>query len=253
MLGLIVFIAYWIVAGPGGLAPLKQRKLARPHRGWRSWGRRWCSRRSCRGAGRRGMRPKRVEVSHLSFLDHVYGQRVRRAELGERAGAGVRQRGGLAGVRRRGGGGGEPVRAGGGCVGDRAGRRRGGRSRTARDYAVDSRDPQRLTFRRGRRSSSCSWTGRGAWRGTRSGRRWRRGRTRSARCGSLEPGSSNAELKGALIHNLPGMLEDVEIFLFRRQVPVRASAAGGPLLTARTRGRSSRVRGSRGRCSICRR
>ncbi len=229
MLGLIVFIAYWIVAGPGGFALLKQRKLA--HHAWvafvgaamvftaLSWG------------GATALRPKRVEVSHLSFLDHVYGQRVQRVrswvsvlvpvygdaevwlESDDAAAAG----------------GSRFVQAV--APWEPAQDAARGSFPDARDYAVDSRDPQRLTFpaRATVKQLQLDWAGGMAWDSVRPQVAEGADPFRAVRFS--EPGSSNA-LEGTLIHNLPGMLEDVEIFLFRRQVPVRASAAGGPLLTS---------------------
>ncbi|VAX41267.1 hypothetical protein MNBD_PLANCTO03-488, partial [hydrothermal vent metagenome] len=76
MLGLIVFVIYWVVAGPGGFAFLKHKGQAK--HAWvaflgasilftaLAWG------------GATALRPKRVEISHLSFVDYVYGQRIQR-------------------------------------------------------------------------------------------------------------------------------------------------------------------------------
>jgi len=76
LLGLGVFSAYWLVAGPGGYAVL--RWTGRARHSWVifvgvaalftaiAWG------------GATALRPVRVEASHLSFVDHVFGQDVYR-------------------------------------------------------------------------------------------------------------------------------------------------------------------------------
>lgn len=79
ILGLTVFVAYLLLAGPLGFAALRARKLER--HAWLvfvltvgvftaiAWG----------GAGL--IRPRRIDVQHLTFLDHVYGQRTERARV----------------------------------------------------------------------------------------------------------------------------------------------------------------------------
>jgi hypothetical protein len=76
-LGFIIFGLYWLVAGPLGYAALK--KGGQTKHAWMgfvvvgmvftaiAWG------------GATLIRPGRVEGSHLTFLDHVYGQDVQRA------------------------------------------------------------------------------------------------------------------------------------------------------------------------------
>jgi hypothetical protein len=77
LLGLIVFIVYWLVAGPGGYALLKRRGFGR--HAWLgfagaaglftviAWG------------GASAIRPKQYEITHVTILDHVAGQPVQRA------------------------------------------------------------------------------------------------------------------------------------------------------------------------------
>lgn len=76
-LGFIIFGLYWLVAGPLGYAALKKGGHAK--HAWVgfllvgmvftaiAWG------------GATMIRPGRIEGSHLTFLDHVYGQNVQRA------------------------------------------------------------------------------------------------------------------------------------------------------------------------------
>lgn len=74
LLALIVFIAYWIVAGPGGFALLKMRALEQHSWVWfaasivvfaaAAW------------IGANAIRETKISGKHLTFLDHVYGQPV---------------------------------------------------------------------------------------------------------------------------------------------------------------------------------
>jgi hypothetical protein len=79
LVGFVVFAAYWAVAGPVGFAVLRRRNLS--HYSWPffvlcagvftalAWG------------GAAILRPKRVEVTHLTVLDHVFGQNTQRARM----------------------------------------------------------------------------------------------------------------------------------------------------------------------------
>lgn len=84
LLGFVVFVVYWLVAGPVGFAVLKSRKSTR--HAWLAFvGASRVSLRSSPG-GASLLRPGRVEASHVTFLDHVYGQPLRPAQdVGERA------------------------------------------------------------------------------------------------------------------------------------------------------------------------
>jgi hypothetical protein len=77
LIGLVVFLAYWLAAGPVGYFVLKRRGWTR--HAWMgflataglftaiAWG------------GATAIRPHRVDASHLTILDHVYGQPYQRA------------------------------------------------------------------------------------------------------------------------------------------------------------------------------
>ncbi|MCC6661648.1 MAG: hypothetical protein IT437_12270 [Phycisphaerales bacterium] len=77
LIGFVVFVAYWLVAGPVGYFTLRRRGWVR--HAWIgfvaaagvftaiAWG------------GATAIRPHRVDASHLTLLDHVYGQPYERA------------------------------------------------------------------------------------------------------------------------------------------------------------------------------
>ncbi len=77
LVGFVVFAVYWAVAGPVGFALLRRRAMS--HHAWvafigssiaftvLAWG------------GATILRPKATEATHLTLLDHVFGQPVQRA------------------------------------------------------------------------------------------------------------------------------------------------------------------------------
>lgn len=79
LVGFVVFAIYWTIAGPLGFALLKRRSLSQ--HSWvffvassivftaLAWG------------GATLLRPKRVEATHFTLLDHVFGQPVQRARM----------------------------------------------------------------------------------------------------------------------------------------------------------------------------
>lgn len=71
-LGFVVFVAYWLVAGPIGYTVLRRTGNARHA---------WSSFVACAGlftglawGGAMALRPARIEGSHVTFLDAIYGQ-----------------------------------------------------------------------------------------------------------------------------------------------------------------------------------
>ncbi len=79
LVGFVVFVLYWAIAGPLGFAILKRR--GQSQHSWvffvvsslvftvLAWG------------GATILRPKRTEATHLTLLDHVYGQPLQRARM----------------------------------------------------------------------------------------------------------------------------------------------------------------------------
>jgi hypothetical protein len=76
LIGFVVFIAYWLVAGPLGYAVLRRRGLAR--HGWLAFVAAAALFTAIAWGGATAIKPQQIEATHLTFLDHVYGQPVQR-------------------------------------------------------------------------------------------------------------------------------------------------------------------------------
>jgi hypothetical protein len=79
LLGLLVFAAYWFVAGPGGFGALKWKKMI--HHAWVGFFAATLLFTFIAWAGATALRPRRVEAQHLTYLTHVYGQPVQSARV----------------------------------------------------------------------------------------------------------------------------------------------------------------------------
>ncbi|GMV25012.1 MAG: hypothetical protein AMXMBFR58_10430 [Phycisphaerae bacterium] len=217
LLALVVFALYWVVAGPGGFAFLKRTGLVR--HAWVgffaaagvftaiAWG------------GALILRPSRVEVGHLTILDHVYGQPVQRArswmsvlipwygqatmEVGEPPKAGE-----LAG---RGGGdvllpwtSPEQAQAGQDIFPD------------ARGYSIQTRSPRSLTVptRSTVKQLRADWSGGPAWKMIRPVA------SESDPAGGALTLAEGRRMTGLLVHELPGPLHDVDIIIVQPQKPL---------------------------------
>lgn len=79
LVGLVLFIAYWLIAGPLGFAVLKARGLER--HAWVMFLGTALAFTAVAWAGASWLRPKQAELLHYTVLDHVYGQPVQRARM----------------------------------------------------------------------------------------------------------------------------------------------------------------------------
>ena len=77
VLAFAVFGVYWLVAGPGGFALLK--KAGHDRHAWVAFVAAAALFTAIAWGGATILKPKRVEVRHVTILDHVYGQDVDRA------------------------------------------------------------------------------------------------------------------------------------------------------------------------------
>ncbi len=235
MLGLIVFVIYWIVAGPGGFALLKQRGQAK--HAWVAFLAASMLFTALAWGGATALRPKRVEISHLSFVDYVFGQRIQRVRTwasilvpvygnatvwleSDDAASTSSSRFVQAVAPWE-----SPKTLSRGSFPD------------ARDYPIDSRSPDRLTFpaRATVKQVQLDWAGGLEWQSIRPVTADNQDPFRAIRFTppgtKADPGSQPPILQGKLIHNLPGTLEHVQVIVFRRQIAVHGSLARGTLLT----------------------
>lgn len=77
LLGFVVFVAYWLVAGPLGYAVLKRRDQVR--HSWVAYALSALVFTGIAWGGATVIRPRKVEAQHLSVIDHVFGQPLQRA------------------------------------------------------------------------------------------------------------------------------------------------------------------------------
>lgn len=220
LLGFIVFVVYWLVAGPVGFALLKGRKQTR--HAWVAFVGASAFFTLLAWSGASFLRPARVEALHVTFLDHVYGQPISRARMWASV---LLPKYGDTRI----------------AIGDPAelGQRRSPgviapwdqpqdeaiavSFPDSRQYVVDAREwesmrvPSRWTIKQ----IQADWTG---------GPRWQMPRPVIAGTqneGKLElaanaPTEAQGMIRGVLRHELPGTLHDVKIFVVRGQTDLAA-------------------------------
>ena len=79
LVGFVVFVAYWLLAGPVGFGLLKFRKWTQ--HAWVAFVLAAAAFTAVSWTGATMLRPSAVEAKHLTFLDHVYGQPIQRARM----------------------------------------------------------------------------------------------------------------------------------------------------------------------------
>lgn len=228
MLGLIVFVVYWVVAGPGGFALLKQRGWSR--HAWLAFLGASIAFTALAWGGATVLRPKRVEISHLSFLDHVYGQRVQRVRTWASVLTPVY---GDASVWLEsddaGSGGSRFQQTVAPWEASQSPAR--GSFPDARAYSIDARSPDKLTFpaRATVKQVQLDWAGGLAWESIRPVVEPDADPFRAVR---FTPPGDLAVLRGQLVHNLPGTLENVQLIVFRGQTDIRPTSNKSALLSS---------------------
>lgn len=78
LLGFVIFVLYWIIAGPGGFAVLKHLKQAK--HAWVAYVGVGAIFTAIAWTGATLIRPMKTSAAHLTFIDHVYGQSTQRAK-----------------------------------------------------------------------------------------------------------------------------------------------------------------------------
>ncbi|MEN0020188.1 MAG: hypothetical protein AAF747_04805, partial [Planctomycetota bacterium] len=77
LLGVVVFAIYWVVAGPGGYAGLKKASIVK--HAWLAFVLAGAVFTAVSWVGAFVLRPKSVQLSHLSYYDQVWGQGLQRS------------------------------------------------------------------------------------------------------------------------------------------------------------------------------
>lgn len=239
LIGFVVFIAYWLVAGPVGFLVLK--RTGRSHHAWVAFTLAAGVFTAIAWGGATAIRPRRVEASHLTFLDHVYGQPWQRARSWVNLLTPVYGEARIAV--------GDPATREGGAGGvaaiatsdrfhntiapwDTPGSDSGGGFPDARAYRIESKEPEAIEFpaRSTVKQFQVDWAG---------GPRWSMPRPEPGPDGERriellpDPAIGRAMLRGVLTHDLPGPLSEVTIVVVRGQKrldPILVSINGEQIL-----------------------
>ena len=214
--GLVVFITYWLVAGPVGFMLLKKRNLQQHA---------WVAFVACTAvftalawAGATALRPGRVEVTHLTLLETVHGQSTARArtwasvmlpDYGEST-ISVDDESGETGRSANLLSPWNPPGMSGFVSGfpDNTG------------YSIDARSPDTLTVptRATVKQIRADLGGQTGWSGIALQRD-------PARADDPVIAIDGLALSGTIIHDLPGALRDVRVIVCQGQVPLRTPGA----------------------------
>jgi len=218
LLGLVVFAAYWLCAGPVGHMALK--KFGGVRHAWMMYVITAGAFTALAWSGATALRPRKVEASHVTIMDHVYGQPNQRT----RTWASILTPGY-----------GEAVIQVGGPNAklDEATDQRGSGNIAAawdapssdgtfsqfpdaRAYQVDGRNPSSWTVpsRATVKQFQFEWLG---------GPRWGMPHPVAPEGGVERDGIRivDGKLRGTLVHNLPGELRDVVVVFARGQKPIQ--------------------------------
>lgn len=216
LLGLVVFVIYFFLAGPLGFALLSKR-------GWRQHA--WLAFIGSAAAftlvawgGARAIKPTQVDISHLTFLDHVYGQPVERARVWFNALLPTygRQRVSIQppeGVSAQDEQSLQALSSWDSPEADPAG------FPDRREYAVNARRPRAIDAptRSTVKQFRADWLGPPQWRMPRP--------VDGGGIGFDRQGG----LRGSLVHDLPAPMQRVAVVLVRRQIPHQPLPPGGAM------------------------
>lgn len=230
-LGFVVFVLYWLIAGPVGFGLLRVKKLS--HHAWLAFVAAAAAFTAAAWGGATLLRPSKVAATHVTILDHVYGQPVQRARgwfsilipwYGERAISvgepgleGTHGSNLLAAW--------EPFSAE--FMTDPSS------FPDARGYAIDARAPSRAVVpsRATSKQVQAEWAGGPRWRGPRpvdpAG-------TGTEVALAIHPEATTVQplITGTLVHELPGTLRNMFIIVVRGQSPLSDRRAGVGVIPA---------------------
>ncbi len=232
LFGIVVFVLYWLVAGPGGFAILKARKMKQ--HAWMAFVATTVVFTALAWIGATSMRPKSANISHLSLLEQVHGQETARVRSWMSA---MLPSYGSAVVSLR-----DPDQGSGLSVlestnllapwtsPDSLGTFVKGFPDNS-GYRVESKNPSaiRVPTRATVKSFYSEWAGAARWAMPMP----------VGELGSLEEAKLTLDgtiVRGKLVHDLPGALTDVQVFVITGQIPILRP---GQSLGRRSIGRSA--------------
>lgn len=231
LMGVGLFLLYWAVAGPVGYAVLK--KTGRVRHAWLAYLATAGLFTAIAWGGATALKPGRVEGTHLTLLDHVFGMPLQRSRTWASI---LIPRYGVAALSV-----GEP--------GQKDDTKRRGTNLIAafdppwaseqgaamfpdtRGYVVDTRRPDTIVVptRSTVKQIQADWSGGPRWEMPRPIRPKAPEGTKADETPPKLELDENRRLKGLLAHNLPGTLENVVIFVVTGQQPLAIGASGRPL------------------------
>jgi hypothetical protein len=238
LVGFVVFVLYWLVAGPVGFGLLKFRKWTQ--HAWLAFVLAAGVFTAFAWTGATMLRPAAVDAKHLTFLDHVYGQPIQRARMWANvmipwygnARIGIKPSDEDSSGKRTV----NAITSWDSLVSDSAA---AGAFPDVRPYEVDTRSPDsmRVPVRSTVKQIEADWAG---------GPVWEMPRPASVQEGGTgklvlnDPfntpngpdGKPVAMIDGTLVHNLPGTLRDVVMVVVRRQTTIAGGADRNPLCSA---------------------
>lgn len=225
LLGFVVFVAYWLIAGPAGYAILKKTGMAR--HGWLAFVLAAALFTGVAWGGATLIRPSQIEAKHLTIIDHVYGQSIERSRTWMSL---LVPEYGQATI----------------IVGDPSSNERtrfhnlvapwepaefsGEGFPDARGYRIDCKNPDQATIptRATVKQLQADWAGASTWKMPRpTGDSPEDAQIRFA------DESAPSILKGTLVHELPAALTDVVIIVNMGQKDITRSFVGTPGLTSK--------------------
>lgn len=216
LFGIVVFVVYWILAGPGGYALLKSRK--KKQHAWMAFVATTGAFTAIAWIGATAMRPKSINITHLSLLEQVHGQETQRARSWMSA---MLPSYGNAIVSMR-----DPAEENTFRIEESSNLLSPWASPDSMNtftkgfpdnsgYRVESRNPSalRVPTRATVKTFLAEWAGSARW---------------SMPTPVGEPGAideaelsiSGSVVEGQLIHDLPGALQNVRVFVVSREIPI---------------------------------
>ncbi|MFG0245335.1 MAG: DUF4350 domain-containing protein [Phycisphaerales bacterium JB052] len=214
--GVVVFVLYWVIAGPLGYAFLKHRKLTQ--HAWVAFVVSIAGFTTIAWLGATAMRPKRANISHLTFIEQVAGQDIQRTRSFFSAMLPSYGEATLSTI--------DPENGSGFGVQDSTnllipwgspdtGSVLGGGFPDNSGYRVQARSPAALTVptRATVKSFMSDWAGDSGW-----GMPYV-----VSDLGAIEEARLTVDglvVSGQVAHNLPAPLKDVRVFVISREVPI---------------------------------